>query len=117
MFARRLLENETLQEEIAEINRLSSAHRLDDVIALTDRALQRPLDAATREFMESVRQRMREYQTIRTAVNLANQGNATAAKQALESLLASQPDLAAMQEARRVLGEIARQEQATDVDF
>ena len=56
-FARRLLENETLQAEIAEINQLVREKRWDDVIAATDRALARPLEPAARRFMKNVRQR------------------------------------------------------------
>ncbi|MGH7958396.1 MAG: hypothetical protein ACREH8_15495, partial [Opitutaceae bacterium] len=57
-FARRLLENETLQSEIVEINTLSREMRWDDVIAIADRALARPLEASARQFMENVRQRV-----------------------------------------------------------
>jgi hypothetical protein len=61
-FARRLLENETLQAEIAEINRLSVQHRWSEVNAIVDGALGRELEHAARQFMEDIRQRTTGYQ-------------------------------------------------------
>jgi tetratricopeptide (TPR) repeat protein len=107
-FARRLLENETLRDEIAEINRLSGEYRWNDAMAVTDRALGRALEPAARQFMEEVRVRMGAYQKLRTAADLANRADFSAAAEVLEQLLASQPDLAAEKEARRMLREIAQ---------
>ena len=56
-FARRLLENETLQSEISEINRLSREGRWGDVMTIAENALARELEPAARSFMENVRQR------------------------------------------------------------
>lgn len=111
VFARRLLENETLQSEIDAINRLSMENRLDEVIALTDRALTRSLDPAARALMENVRRRTGDFQTIGTAVIRANQGDLAAAKQSLTELLNTEPELTVAKEAQRILQEIAKQEE------
>lgn len=110
-FARRLLENETFQADIDEINRLSTANRLDEVIALTDRALARPLEPAAKVFMQQVRRQTADFRSVHAAVELANQGRTSAAKESLEALLATHPDLAVMKEAQRVLREIEKQQE------
>jgi tetratricopeptide (TPR) repeat protein len=107
-FARRLLENETLRLEIAEINRLTTEHRWVDVMSIIDRALTRPLESAARHFMENLRLRTGAYQKLRTAAELANRADFAGAMQTLEALLATQPDGAVEREARRLLGEVAR---------
>jgi tetratricopeptide (TPR) repeat protein len=108
-FARRLLENEILQVEIAEINRLSSQNQWNDVNAIVDRALARALEPPARQFMEHLRQTTMAYQRIRTAIELANEGRRTDAIQLLDAVLASAPDPGVEKETRRVLGEIAIQ--------
>jgi tetratricopeptide (TPR) repeat protein len=107
-FARRLLENETLQAEIAEINRLSREKRWNDVIALADRALTRPLEAPARQFMEDVRQRTRGYQEINVAIAAANRGESDEAVPILKALLETKPEPAVEAEAQRVLREIEK---------
>ncbi|MBL9209034.1 MAG: DUF1570 domain-containing protein [Opitutaceae bacterium] len=102
LYARRLLENERVQGDIAEINRLSALNRLEDVLAITDRALARDLDPAAREFMESVRRRMGDYQRVREAVERANGGDAPAAVRLLDELLAGSPDPVVAEEATRI---------------
>jgi predicted Zn-dependent protease len=115
-FARRLLEDETFQAELDEINQLSAEHRIDEVILIVERALARRLDPAAKGVMENVRRRMRDYQTIRNAVDLANTGNPAAAQQMLESLLATEPDPATTKEAQRIVREITKQEDRPGVD-
>ena len=113
-FARRLLENETLQEEIAEINRLSSHNRWDDVNAIVDNALGRALEPPARQFMEDIRQRTAGYQRIRVAIDLAKQRDFDSAKQTLDALLEMKPEVAVEKEAQRVLSEIAKHRDPAD---
>jgi hypothetical protein len=107
-FARRLLENETLRLEIAEINRLSGEHRWGEVIAMTDRALARPLEPAARQFMKTVRLRTVSHQKLHVAADLANRADFAGAMQTLEALLATEPEMAVEKEARRLLREVAK---------
>jgi hypothetical protein len=107
-FARRLLENETLQAEMGEINRLSSANQWDDVIAIADLALARRLEPAARKFMEDVRQRTRAYQKFRTAIDFANRGEFADASQTIQAVIASKPEPAVEKEAQRILREITK---------
>jgi tetratricopeptide (TPR) repeat protein len=109
-FARRLLENETLQTEIEEINRLNAANELVEVLAIVDRALARSLEPGARTFMLKVRQRTLDYQSIRAAVELANQGDFGEATRKLETIVASEPDPNVEREARRLLREIERRQ-------
>jgi len=102
LYARRLLEIERLQEDVAEINRLSALNRLDDVMAIADGALARDLDPAAREFMENVRRRMGDYQRVREAVERANAGDVPAAVRLLDELLADNPDPVVAEEATRI---------------
>jgi predicted Zn-dependent protease len=109
MYARRLLETETFQSEVERITALSAENRFDDAIAIADRAIGRELEPASREFMENVRRRMSGYKGVCAAVELANRGKLTAAKESLEELLATDPDVVVMKEAQRVLQEISRE--------
>ena len=102
LYARRLLEIERLQEDVAEINRLSALNRLEDVTAIADRALARDLDPAAREFMENVRRRMGDYQRVREAVERANAGDVPVAVRLLDELLADNPDPVVAEEATRI---------------
>lgn len=111
-YARRLLEAERVQAETAEITRLTGEGRLDEVIAIAERALARSIDAPARTYMENVKRRMHDYLIVREAVDLANAGEAEAAKGRLDALLASQPEIVVQQEARRVLYEVARRQGA-----
>jgi tetratricopeptide (TPR) repeat protein len=108
-FARRLLENETLQFEIQEINRFSRDSGWVEVVAIVDRALSRELEPAARQFMEDVRQRSVAYQEIGAAVVLANTGDITRAKEKLQSLVAAKPEFAVEKEAERLLRELMQQ--------
>ncbi len=112
MYARRLLAIETLKAESEAITSLTAEGQLDQVIAIAERALARPLDASSRTYMESVLRRMRGYQGVRAAVERANDGDAAAARQRLEALLATQPEPAVLAEAQRVLREISKQAEA-----
>jgi len=102
VYARRLLENERLQADVAEINRLSALNRLEDVLAIADGALARDLDPAAREFMENVRRRMGDYQRVREAVERANAGDTPAAVRLLDDLLAGTPEPVVAEEATRI---------------
>ena len=65
--------------------------------------------------MGNVRRRMLDYQTIRSAVELANEGDPVGAKIALDELISTDPDMAALKEAQRILREIAEQEKRLPV--
>jgi tetratricopeptide (TPR) repeat protein len=107
LYARRLLEAERLQGEIDEINRLTAANRLEEVIVIADGALARDLEPGAREFMGSVRRRMVDYQRVRDAVGRANAGDAPAAVRLLDELLAGAPDPVVAEEARRIRNRLA----------
>lgn len=102
LYARRLLEIERLEADVAEINRLSALNRLEDVMAIAEGAMARDLDPAAREFMENVRRRMGVYQRVRAAVERANAGDAAAAVRLLDELLADNPDPVVAEEATRI---------------
>ena len=106
-FARRLLENEMLQAEMSEISRSLNLGRWEDVNAIVDRALTRPLEPPARQFMASMRERAVAYQKIQAAVDYAKQGDVNAARRGLEELLADDPEAAVAKEARRVLRVLA----------
>ena len=116
LYARRLLETETFQSEVDRITVLSTENRFDDAIAITDRALARELEPASREFMENVRRRMGGYKIVCAAVELANRGNLAAAKQSLGEVLANDPDVVVMKEAQRVLQEISRESDRNPIE-
>jgi hypothetical protein len=116
-FARRLLENETLRLEIAEINRLSGELRWGEVIAMTDRALARPLEPAARQFMKTVRLRTVSHQKLHVAADLANRADFAGAMQTLEALLATEPEMAVEKEARRLLREVAKLREIDGVEI
>ena len=107
-FARRLLENEMLQAEMHEINRHSNAGQWQDVIAIVERALARPLESPARQFMAATRDRALAYQKIQSAVECAKSGDVNAATRMLETLLAEDAEPVVAKEARRVLREITK---------
>lgn len=115
-FARRLLEIERLKSEIDQIHRLTRERRFAEVLAIADEALRRPLEPAARAYMDDVRRRTTDYQKIGRAVDLANHGESSAARQLIQELLATQPDLTVAHEAQRILEAIARREERTRVD-
>lgn len=106
-FARRLLANEIVQAEIAEINRLSVERQWEEVLALAERALARDLEPSARQFMENVRVRTTGYQKLHAAAELANRADFSGAAQTLEELLATEPEVAVARDARRLLSEIS----------
>lgn len=110
-FARRLLADETLQSEIHEIRQRSLQREFDEVIAVAERALTRPLDPGARQFMENVKQRAADYQKIRSAVDYTHQGDLPAARAAIDTLLATGPEPAVEQEAQEILRDIVRREE------
>jgi hypothetical protein len=116
MYARRLLETETFQSEIDRINVLATENRFDDAIAIADRALARELEPASRGFMENARRRMEGYKVVCAAVESANRGEVLAAKQSLDEVLASEPDVVVMKEAQRVLQEISTQMERSRIE-
>jgi tetratricopeptide (TPR) repeat protein len=109
IYARRLLETETFQSEVDRIHVLATENRFDDAIAIADRALTRDLDSTSRVFMANARRRMEGYKVVCAAVESANRGEMVAAKQSLDDVLASEPDVVVMKEAQRVLQEISLQ--------
>jgi predicted Zn-dependent protease len=108
-YARRLLQNETLQAEIEEINRLTAGSQFEEVITMVDRVLARDLEPSARDLMTKTRRRMNDYKTVRSAIELVNRGELEAAKQTLEVVVADDPDPVVMKEAQRVLQEVANQ--------
>ena len=108
VYARNILASETLRADVDEINRLSAENRLDEIIAVADRALARPLDLVQRQSFGGARQRALDFKVIAAAVAMANANRVADAKRSLEALLATQPERSVAQEAERLLLELAK---------
>jgi tetratricopeptide (TPR) repeat protein len=111
IFARQILVGETLRAEIDRINELGRENRFAEVVAIADGALARGLEPAQRQMMLDLRRRSEDFQKITDAVTLANQGDVTGARERIEQLLATNPERSAAMDARRLLREMARQEE------
>ena len=108
VYARNLLASETLRADVDEINRLTAENRLHEIIVVADRALARPLDLVQRQSFLGARQRALDFRTIAAAVETANANRVADAKRSLEALLATQPEQSVVQEAERLLRELAK---------
>lgn len=107
-FARNVLASETLRADSEEINRLMAAKRFDDVIAIVDRSLARELEPVQRRAMEALRRQMGDFKLLDEATLLANEGGYESARGLLAAFIArgAEADLAATQQAKRLLREI-----------
>ena len=111
VYAHSILASEALRADIEEINRLTAANQLDEIVVVADRALARPLDPAQRQSFEALRRRALEFKIIAAAVGLANGGRVTEAKLKLADLLGTMPERSVVREAERLLGELEKFEE------
>jgi tetratricopeptide (TPR) repeat protein len=108
VYARDILAIETIQREIEEINRLGQENKLEEILAIADKALARPLPPEHRQAMQDVRHRTADLLKLGAAITLANKGDDAGAKKIVDEVIASNPDRSVLEEARRLEKELAR---------
>jgi tetratricopeptide (TPR) repeat protein len=109
-FARKVLSNERLKADLQEVDQLAKQRRYVDALAVIESALQREPEGAQRDVLERTQRSLQNYRTIALAVERANAADFAGARDALNGLLAEEPEARVKADAERLLREIERHE-------